>query len=284
MPRVLYLCHGHPAIVPGGTETVAYDMFRALRNVAGCESMFVGCVSPLHRQSRPDARFQAIGRSSDEMLLWVGPFDRFMLGQTEIRPFVAAMRELLTAFRPEIVHFHHLSRIGLEAVLLVKQVLPNARLVLTLHDYFAICANDGLMTCAGSGQLCREAAPAACRACFPEISESRFVARKLHIANALSQFDLFVAPSVFLRQRYVAWGLPEAKIRVFPNGLPTAQTAPAPQRPRSTFGFFGNLAPHKGVLVALAAIQQLRQRARSGQLARPWRLQLSARRVPSSLF
>ena len=83
------------------------------------------------------------------MLLWVGAFDRFMLGQTESRSFVDAMTELLSSFRPDVVHFHHLSRIGLEAVLLVKRLLPAASIVLTLHDYFAICANDGLMTCAG---------------------------------------------------------------------------------------------------------------------------------------
>jgi glycosyltransferase involved in cell wall biosynthesis len=257
MPRVLYLCHGHPAIVAGGTETVAYDLFRAVRDVPGCESMFVGCVSPLHRQSRRGTRFQAIGRSSDEMVLWVGSFDRFMLAQTEIRPFAAALRELLTSFRPEIVHFHHLSRIGLEAVLLIRRLLPKARLVLTLHDYDAICANDGLMTCTGSGRLCGEATPAACNACFPEIPQGRFLARKLHISNILNQFDLFIAPSAFLRDRYLAWGLPEAKIRVVANGIPWASPASAAQRPRTNFGFFGNLAPHKGVLVALAAMQEL---------------------------
>lgn len=257
MPRVLYLCHGHPALVPGGTETVAYDLFRGVRDMAGCESLFVGCVSPLHRQGRPGTRFQTIGRRADEMLLWAGPFDRFMLGQAEVRPFVAAMTELLTSFRPEIAHFHHLSRIGLESVLLIKSLLPRTRLLMTLHDYSAICANDGLMTCRGSGRLCRQAEPAACHACFPAISQGRFVARTLHIANAMNQFDLFIAPSAFLRRRYVEWGLPEAKIRVVANGLPQAPRTLTPTRPRRNFGFFGNLAPHKGVLLALAAVQEL---------------------------
>ena len=257
MPRILYVCHGHPALVPGGTETVAHDLFSAVRDVPGCHAMFVGCVSPLHRPSRPETRFQTIGRSADEMLLWVGPFDRFMLGQTETKPFVTVMTELLTSFRPEVVHFHHLSRVGLEAVLLVKRTLPRARVLLTLHDYFAICANDGLMTVPGSGQLCRQAAPADCHACFPDISQGRFVARSLHIANVLNQVDLFIAPSTFIRERYVEWGLPAAKIRVIANGLPPAPAAASPPRARGNFGFFGNLAPHKGVLVALAAAQEL---------------------------
>ena len=68
MPRILYICHGHPKLVPGGTETVAHDLFRAMGDVPGCQAMFLGCVSPLHRPSRPGTRFQAIGRSADEML------------------------------------------------------------------------------------------------------------------------------------------------------------------------------------------------------------------------
>jgi glycosyltransferase involved in cell wall biosynthesis len=255
MPRILYICHGHPKLVPGGTETVAHDLFRAMGDVPGSQAMFLGCVSPLHRPSRPGTRFQAIGRSADEMLLWVGPFDRFMLGHTETRPFVAAMTELLNSFRPDVVHFHHLSRIGLETVALIRRLLPRTRMLLTLHDYFAICANDGLMTAPGSGRLCREASPAGCHACFPEISESRFVARALHAANMMSLFDLFIAPSAFIRDRYIVWGLPAAKIRVVANGLPSAPAAASPSRARCNFGFFGNLAPHKGVLVALAAAQ-----------------------------
>jgi glycosyltransferase involved in cell wall biosynthesis len=232
-------------------------LFSAVGDMPGCQAMFVGCVSPLHRPHRPETRFQAIGRSANEMLLWVGPFDRFMLGHTEMKPFVTAMTELLTSFRPEVVHFHHLSRVGLEAVLLVKRTLPRARVLLTLHDYFAICANDGLMTVPGSGQLCRQAAPAACHACFPDISQGRFLARSLHFANVLNQVDLFIAPSSFIRDRYVEWGLPAAKIRVIANGLPTTPQAATPRRARRNFGFFGNLAPHKGVLTVLAAAEEL---------------------------
>lgn len=254
MTRVLYLCHGHPALVPGGTETVAHDLFRSVRQHPGCDAMFVGCVSPLHRQGRPDSRLQTIGRAADELLLWVGAFDRFNIAQTETRGFASAMGELLASFRPEIVHFHHLSRLGLEAVLLTRRVLPQAKIVLTLHDYFAICANDGLMSSPGSGRPCREATPDGCHACMPEIAQHRFLARTLHLQTMLRQVDRFIAPSAFLRDRYVDWGLPAAKIDIVSNGVPADIPFPAVRRARRTFGFFGNIAPHKGVLVALAAL------------------------------
>lgn len=258
MTRVLYLCHGHPALVPGGTETVAHDLFRSVRERGDCDALFVGCVSPLHRQAR-ETRLQTIGRSADELLLWVGRFDRFSLAQIDTRGFAEALNELLASFRPDIVHFHHLSRLGLEAILLTRRVLPRAKIVLTLHDYLAICANDGLMASPGSGRLCREATPDACHACLPEIAHHRFAARTLHVQNILRQVDRFIAPSQFLRDRFIAWGLPSAKIEVVGNGLPPAAPAPAGRRTRRTFGFFGNIAPHKGALLALAAIRELAQ-------------------------
>lgn len=259
MTRILYLCHGHPSLVPGGTEVVTHDLFRSVRERDDCEAMFVGCVSPLHRDRRAETRWQTLSRTADEMLLWVGPFDRFLLSQTETQGFADALRELLSSYRPEIVHFHHLSRLGVEAIGLTRRVLPRAKIVFTLHDYFAICANDGLMTCAGSGRLCTEASPDSCHACLPAIAQERFAVRTLHLHNALRQIDCFVAPSAFLRDRYVAWGLPANRIEIVANGLPEAAPAPTPQRPRQTFGFFGNIAPHKGVLLALDGIRRVAQ-------------------------
>lgn len=256
MVRILFLCHGHPALVPGGTEAVAHDLFRALQARDGCEALFVGCVSPLHRSGETDHRLQALDRSGDEMLLWVGAFDGFMLAQTETAGFAEALSEVLLSFRPDVVHFHHVLRLGLEAVLLVRRVLPAARIVLTLHDYAAICANEGLMQ-RSSGELCREATADACRACLPHIAHHRHAARKRHVQAMLRHVDRFVAPSAFLRDRCIGWGLAAERIELIPNGLPVQPPAPSALRPRTTFGFFGNIAPHKGVLVALAAAREL---------------------------
>ena len=79
--RILFVCHGHPELVPGGTELFAHDLFRAIRDEGHAQTMFLGCVSRLHRPARAEIGFQAIGRSRDELLLWVGGFDRFMLRQ-----------------------------------------------------------------------------------------------------------------------------------------------------------------------------------------------------------
>jgi glycosyltransferase involved in cell wall biosynthesis len=261
--RILTICHGHPALVPGGTETVAHDLFVAMRDDDRIQPLFLGCVSALHRQDRPGTGLQTIGRSADELLLWVGDVDPFLVGHNDPEAFAATFGRVLTAFRPHVVHIHHFSRIGLEALAVVRRLLPRARIVATLHDYHLLCANDGLMTMTGSGRLCRGSSPDACHGCFPSIPQRLFAARQVHVRTLLGLVDRFVAPSRFLSERFIAAGLPAGAIQIIPNGLPEPTPRPAledGERTRQRFGFFGNIAPHKGVLVALAAAQRLGER------------------------
>lgn len=257
--RVLYLCHGHPALQPGGTEIFAYDLFRAMRASGQAEPFFLGCVTPLHRPLRPGAVLQAIAPGGDEALLSVGRFDRLMLAQTELTAFARALSELLSSFRPDIVHLHHLSLVGLEALVLVRRHAPQARIVMTLHDYHLICANDGLLLTRPEGALCRQPSPDACHRCLPETAAARHALRRLRLNSLLALVDQFIAPSAFLRERYVDWGLSAERIQVIANAVPAedAPVASGGQRPRRTFGLFGNIAPHKGTLVALEATRRL---------------------------
>ena len=50
--------------------------------------------------------------------------------------------------------------------------------------------------------------------------------RDLHIRGALRVIDHFIAPSHFLRERFIAWGLPPEKVTVIRNGLPAFRAAP----------------------------------------------------------
>lgn len=256
--RVLFVCHGHPELVPGGTEMVAHDLFRTIRDEGHAETMFLGCVSRLHRPARPWAGFQTIGRSRDELLFWVGGFDRFMLGHTETAGFVQALTELLASFRPDVVHFHHFALIGLEALAVTRRVVPGARIIATLHDYHPICANDGLMVTT-EGALCEKASPDACRSCFPDIAQNRFAARALHLRNMFELVDRFVAPSRFLKDRFVEWGIAADRIEIIANAvpdIPQPRVSPPLRAPR-IFGLFANVAPHKGVVQAIDAAARL---------------------------
>ena len=255
--KVLFLCHGHPALQTGGTEIAALALFRAVR-AAGAEGMFVAGVSGLHRPASPGTPFQAAGDAPDEVLIRTEAFDRFFLSQTDLHGIGLELGRLLEELRPDVVHIHHPLLIGVEALHLVRRLLPEARIVMTLHDYYAICAHEGLMRTT-DGRLCNGASVDACRRCLPDRSATDFRLRELHIRAMYRLVDHFVAPSRFLADRYVAWGLPAAAISVLPNGLPPAE--PAPHRTgaarRDRFAFFGHINAFKGATVALAASAEL---------------------------
>jgi glycosyltransferase involved in cell wall biosynthesis len=82
--------------------------------------------------------------------------------------------------------------------------------------------------------------------------------RKRFVQAHMDLVDLFIAPSRFLMERFVEWGIPRAKIVFEPYGrLPIGRPAPAADRPRTNFGFFGQLLLFKGVKVLLEAMDRL---------------------------
>jgi glycosyltransferase involved in cell wall biosynthesis len=94
---------------------------------------------------------------------------------------------------------------------------------------------------------------------------SDFRLRDLHLGAALRQVDQFIAPSHFLRERFLSgpfpnWGIAAERIVVLRNGIP--DLAPAPHRVsldgrRDRFGFFGHINRFKGATVALDASARL---------------------------
>jgi|GEM_PF-89854 len=71
--------------------------------------------------------------------------------------------------------------------------------------------------------------------------------------DIFSQVDLFIAPSKFMKEKFVKFGIPEEKIEFFPYGFDLKRVEKRPKTPSSVlrFGFIGNLMPAKGVHVLL---------------------------------
>src|SRR5262249_33506885 len=161
----------------------------------------------------------------------------------------------------DVVHFHHSLLAGAELLYFVRRELPTARIVFTFHDYYAICANDGLMVTTADQRLCNGASPDACHRCFPDLHQSRFVLRETFLKHMFRQVDSFVSPSEFLKQRYAAWGLPAERISVVRNGIHPVEPAPhrtlPPNGRRDRFAFFGHINAAKGALLTIKAAQIL---------------------------
>ena len=262
--RLLVLAHNHPDLQPGGTEVVARALFRTLRDTSpGVDGLFLAAVSASLRDARPGTLLQgAPGEHPDEALIRLPHFDRFFLSQVDTHGLAATLGPLLGELRPDIIHIHHPLQFGVETIALLRRLAPRrAKLVLTLHDYFALCPREGqLLT--SDGRLCAGPATDACRRCLPDRSATDLMLRQISLRDACAGVDALIAPSAFLKDRFVTAGWDAARITVLPNAVP-ARSLPAPHRAiaaggrRDSFAFFGHINRFKGSLVALGASSRL---------------------------
>ena len=87
------------------------------------------------------------------------------------------------------------------------------------------------------------------------------------VLRACQDVDLFIAPSSFLAEKMIEFGLPGKRMVVSDNGMRTDLVLPF-RRKRSTavrFGYVGTLVAHKGLHVLLDAFRRLRSGARANR-------------------
>jgi glycosyltransferase involved in cell wall biosynthesis len=82
--------------------------------------------------------------------------------------------------------------------------------------------------------------------------------RQEHLRDTLNRAAALIAPSSFLAQTYVRYGVDPARIRVWRQGVELRQCLLRPPSDELRFTFFGQLKRHKGVDLLLSAWGQLR--------------------------
>jgi glycosyltransferase involved in cell wall biosynthesis len=81
--------------------------------------------------------------------------------------------------------------------------------------------------------------------------------RAERLRAAAADVDVFLAPTSFVRDRTVEFGIDAERIRVWRLGAIAATPRPRRAGPRRRFGYVGTLAPHKGIHVLLEAFRAL---------------------------
>lgn len=267
--RVLVLSHTHPSISKGGAEIASYTLFNGLRAI-GVDAVFVAACP---ERDRPRLRLE----SEAERVIIADPvmYDGFY--HISAPSVLDQLRRLVAKERPAILNFHHFLNYGLNALRAMAApggaTATGPRMVVTLHEFLAVCHHHGQMVTHPARHLCEQASPNACSACFPDRTPEQFDTRRRFALDALGRAAGFVSPSEFLADRFAGWGLPRSRIAVIENGLRHAGTAAAPRggipMPRTAdrrwvFGFFGQINPFKGVDVLLKAAAMIE---RSPELA-----------------
>jgi len=263
---VLYVSHGHPAFAKGGGELAAWRLFEAFRHRAGFEGS--GCLAAASSPMQLPAGSELLGLAPDEWL--IKRSTNAIWHDTAVNlSETGQLRQALTGRQFQIIHLHHYLHVGLDLVLALKRWFPQAKLLLTLHDYWGPCVYEGRLLRA-SGELCPGGDPVSCDQCLGGNRRGEMAIRALRLQRMFGVIDQLLCPSFFLKQQYLKWGVEPRKISVIEN-LPapagSRELLPQPaQRGALVVGFFGQVNLWKGLDVLIEAVRLARERGVDVQL------------------
>ncbi len=177
---------------------------------------------------------------------------------------------ILDELKPDVVHFQHLVNLSINFIELVKR--RNIPVVMTIADYWYICWNNLLLKkdlsrCTPDRKLrnclgCIRKNPVSL-ALLPYFYYHLLKKETLHKKN-LNSADLIIAPSDFLREVYVAWGVDPDRIIHSDYGMEHALYPEKKIIPKNieeyTFGFIGSILPHKGLGILIKAFNELKDK------------------------
>jgi glycosyltransferase involved in cell wall biosynthesis len=267
--KVLYVAHNHPSVRPGGAETYALELYNAMKRSEEFEPFLLARTGPpLSRgqRSREGTLLSLVDPSDPNQYFFhteFAEYDWFYSTSRNKSIYTKFFPDFVAAIQPDVVHFQHTLFFGYDIVRQTRNLLPAAPIVYTLHEYLPICFNNGQMVRTFSREPCHAASPRRCHECFPDITPQQFFLRKRFIQSHLELVDLFLAPSRFLLERYVDWGVPRDRIRFEEYGRAdlTFPSVPPSERPvRNRVGYFGQFNEFKGVNVLLEAVKLLARR------------------------
>lgn len=191
------------------------------------------------------------------------PYRQF-LSTFRSRSIERSFSAFLDRVGPDVVHVQHLMNLSGGLVSIAKR--RGIPVVMTLHDYWFLCANAQLVrpnrrVCLGTHLRLECADCAAARLNQPKVKLLRplvavlFLQRDAYLRRVLREIDLFIAPSLFLREKYVAAGVPERRIVRLEHGtdLGRMRAGRRRDRPGIRFGYIGSLGWQKGVHVLVEA-------------------------------
>jgi glycosyltransferase involved in cell wall biosynthesis len=192
------------------------------------------------------------------------------------RQALRALQAVLDREEPDLVHVQHL--MGLPASLTNQLQQRRLPIVITLHDYWFVCANAQLLTnydetvCDGPAYWINCGRCALARAGFGDrpilapAAAPLLAARGLLLRRILGQAERLIAPTPFVRDVYLRLGTPEQHITIVPHGIevpdhiqamvPRARPLREPGQPLHII-YIGGIARQKGLHILIDAVNAL---------------------------
>lgn len=227
-----------------GHETAVFSMRHPQNRPCPQEEYFVDHLdyAELNKSKNPLNAAKVLGRS-----IW----------SRQARRNVA---RLVADWKPDVAHLQNVHAY-LTPSILGPLKAAGVPVVWTLHDFKLLCPDSHFLS---GARICEECKGgrfwrcAANRCKKGSRAASLVAALEAYVHGALGirrRVDRFIAPSQFLRDKFVEFGWPAERFSVLPNFLPGEPAArPSPAEPGSYGLYLGTLLPFKGVGTLLRAL------------------------------
>ncbi len=241
-----------------GTEAYVFDAMKLLRSQGHEVALFSmanprGEATPYDKYFLPNIDFKA----SKGWLRNAGLAVRAIYS-LEARQRIRAM---IADFRPDVAHvrniYHHLSPSILWE--LKKQNVP---VLYHLNDFKVLCPSYNLVLRGEACEACKggEFWHALTKKCYPGWGARGMLAAEAYVHKWLGTYsrcvDCFLAPSQFVRAKFVEHGWDAAKFEVLPHFQQIKEVMRRPEK-NAPLLYFGRLSAEKGVEDLLQAMQRL---------------------------
>lgn len=180
---------------------------------------------------------------------------------------VKKLKKIIKDEKPEVAHLHNIAHQISPAIIKVLRK-NNIPIVQTLHDYKIICPNYRLYSRRQICQLCRGGKYYNCffRKCLHNSWLKSFLGMlEAYLNNKIFKYydlvDLFIAPSQFMKDVCIRFGIAENKIKVIYNfidvtALTNDNLANKKEEPEYIL-YFGRLSQEKGIGILLDALAKV---------------------------
>jgi glycosyltransferase involved in cell wall biosynthesis len=214
-------------------------------------------------------------RTEEGVTVWavwagrVGPLKRY-LATFHDSAIDRVVERVLDELQPDLVHVQHLMGLPVQLVsILARRRIPY---VITLHDYWWVCANAQVITnysrqiCPGPDRLWLN-----CARCALARSGARdiwpgapavaplFGLRGRLLRGVLLKADGVIAPMPFVKAWYAVHGLPADRIHILRHGIerPPTEIVPRSEHSCVRFAYMGGLSWQKGVHILVEAFNRI---------------------------
>ena len=282
--RVLQVIHGYPPKYNAGSEVYTQTLSQGLVEQGHSVCVFSREENPF----RPDyeLRSEADGnepRIQRFIVNLANGRDRYRHSQLDDR-----FDEVLDRTNPDVVHLGHLNHLSTSTV--ERASRRRMPMVFTLHDYWLMCPRGQFLQVSGlngeSWALCNGQDDHKCSVrCYSRYytglgdgaaSDEQYWtdwvgARMRHIRQMTEYVDVFIAPSKYLRDRFVnEFGIPSEKIVYLDYGFDHGRlNLRSRLKERDfVFGYIGTHTVPKGIQVLIEAFGKVKGETRMRNLGK----------------